>query len=68
MKLDSGDALPDLYKIIELFWNNRRLLNAQEGLATHRAFPATFQGQSIQWSSLAGFFSRPVIQARQAFS
>jgi len=47
MKLDSGDALLDLYKIVELFWNNRRLLNAQEGLATHRAFPATFQGQSI---------------------
>jgi hypothetical protein len=47
MKLDSGDALPDLYRIVELFRNNRRLLNAQEGLATHRAFPATFQGQSI---------------------
>ena len=29
MKLDSGDALPDLYKIVELFRNNRRLSNAQ---------------------------------------
>jgi|SRR5271169_1606272 len=47
MKLDSGDALPDLYKIVELFRNNRRLYNAQKGLATHRAFPTSFQGQSI---------------------
>ena len=29
MKLDSGDALPDLYKIVELFRNNIRLSNAQ---------------------------------------
>src|SRR5271170_1633720 len=48
MKLDSGDALPDLYKIVELFRNNRRLSNAQKGLATHGAFPASFQGQSIE--------------------
>jgi hypothetical protein len=47
MKLDSGDTLPDLYKIVELFWNSRRLSNAQKGLATHGAFPATFEGQSI---------------------
>jgi hypothetical protein len=29
MKLDSGDALPDLYKIVELFRNNRRLSSVQ---------------------------------------
>ena len=48
MKLDNGDALPNLYKIVELFRNNRRLSNAQKGLATHGAFPATFQGQLIK--------------------
>jgi hypothetical protein len=47
MKLDSGDALPDLYKIVELIRNNRRLSNAQKGLATHSAFPTSFRGQSI---------------------
>jgi hypothetical protein len=29
MKLDSGETLPDLYKIVELFRNNRRLSNAR---------------------------------------
>jgi hypothetical protein len=29
MKLDYGDALLDLYKIVELFRNNKRLSNAQ---------------------------------------
>lgn len=47
MKLDSGEALPDLYKIVELFRNNRRFSNAQKGHATHRAFPASFQGHTI---------------------
>jgi hypothetical protein len=47
MKLDSGDPLPDLYKIVKLFRNNRRLSNARKGLATHGAFPTSFQGQSI---------------------
>jgi hypothetical protein len=47
VKLDTGDTIPDLYKIVELFRNNRRLINAQEGLATHGVFPASFQGQSI---------------------
>jgi hypothetical protein len=35
---------------VELLRNNRRLSNAQKGLAIHGAFPATFQGQSINKS------------------
>jgi hypothetical protein len=47
MKLDSDETLPDLYKIVELFRNNRRLSNAQKSHISHSAFPASFQGQSI---------------------
>jgi hypothetical protein len=47
MKLDSDDTLSDLYKIVEFFRNNRRLSNAQKGLAIYGAFPTSFKGQSI---------------------
>jgi len=29
-KQDAGETLPDLYKMVELFRNNRRLVNAQK--------------------------------------
>src|SRR5262249_5059633 len=47
-KIDLGEQLPDLHKIIELFRNNRRLYNAQKGHAPHGAFTVSFQGQSAE--------------------
>src|SRR5438034_10564601 len=46
-KQDKGKALPDLYKIVELFRNDMRITNAnaKRGGA---AFPATFQGKPIR--------------------
>jgi hypothetical protein len=49
-KQDAGETLPDLYKIVELFRNNRRLVNAQKGLPSHSAFPATYQGKPLSSS------------------
>ena len=46
-KQDAGEALPDLYKMVELFRNNRRLANAQKGLPSHSAFAATYQGKTL---------------------
>jgi len=46
-KQDSGQTLPNLYKILELFRNNQRLINAQnqqeEEDATHDAFAVSYQ-------------------------
>jgi hypothetical protein len=41
-KQDAGEALPDLYKMVELFRNKRRLTNAQKGLPSHSAFADTY--------------------------
>jgi hypothetical protein len=41
-----GEALPSLYKMIEYFRNDRRILNAQKG-ASHGAFGASYQGKPL---------------------
>jgi len=47
---DKGDDLPDLYKMVELFRNNQRLLYAQRDLP-HSAFAASYQGRSADSDS-----------------
>jgi hypothetical protein len=41
-----GEALPDLYRIVELFRNHQRLYNAQKG--RNSTFPASYQGKSLE--------------------
>jgi len=45
-KLDASEELPDLYKIVELFRNNWRLVSAQRRRGSHSAYAASFQKQS----------------------
>jgi len=41
---DAGTPLPDLYKIIELYRNNQRLIKVKEP-PSYGAFPASYQGK-----------------------
>ena len=44
--VNSGEEIPDLYKMVEWFRNHYHLVGAQKESASHSAFAATLQGQT----------------------
>jgi hypothetical protein len=63
-KQDSGkeDEIPDLHKILELFRNNRRLVNAQKVHGAHSAFAR--KTYLIEYLSPKDWKPDPAIQKR----
>jgi hypothetical protein len=43
----TGEEIPDLYKILEYFQNHMRVRIAHKAQISHSAFPSSFQGQKL---------------------
>ena len=52
--------LPDIYKILEFFRNNIRLVNAKKVWVAHGAFAVTFQGQGLDGKTPESKDGKPI--------